>query len=125
MNLKSSWSQNSLVNEVFAISHPNHENVVQSLNSVDVCEKLVDDLVPNLRSCVCMETSLLADRINFIKYDNMQWAFVAKFLLVSSCLSKKFSYVFFRLANITTKNLGAINNFQVFDIECFGELSRD
>lgn len=52
MDLKSTWSQNSLIDQILSICHSNYYDVIQSLNTVNICQQLIDDLISNLWSSI-------------------------------------------------------------------------
>lgn len=111
MYLKSTWSQNSFINQILSVCHSNNENIIQRLHTINVCQQLIYNLITNLRPCISRHSSLLAYGINFIKHDNMQWTLIPKFLLISSCLGEKFSNVFFTLSDISTEYLWSVDYF--------------
>lgn len=76
MDLESSWSEDSFVQQIFSISHPNDHDVVEGFNPVYICQQLIDHLVTDLSSHTPMHSSLLTYSVNLIKDDNVQWALV-------------------------------------------------
>lgn len=43
MDLKSSWSQDSLINHIFSIRHSDYENIVETINTIHLRQQLVDN----------------------------------------------------------------------------------
>lgn len=77
MNFKSSGSQDSLVKKIFSVGHTDHDNVVESFDSIDICKKLIYNLIAHLRSnSSSVHASLFANSVNFIKNYNMKRTFV-------------------------------------------------
>jgi hypothetical protein len=77
VNLKPSWSKDSLVEKVFSVGHADHHNVIECFYSVNIGQELIHYLIADLGTYASMHASLLAYGINFVKYYDMQGAFVS------------------------------------------------
>lgn len=81
VHLETAWSQQRLVNHIEAISHTDHENVVELLHTVHLGEELVDNGIANARP-VILGATLLANRIDFIKDDDVELTIVTARLVL-------------------------------------------
>ena len=72
MNFKASWSQNSLIKQIFSICHTDYNDIIQSLDSVNISEQLIDDLIAYLSPYSSVHSSLFTDSINLIENNYMK-----------------------------------------------------
>lgn len=70
MHFESARPKDSLVQKIFPISHANNNDIIQSLHTIDIREKLVDNLVINIGS-TRVHASLFTNRIDLIENDNV------------------------------------------------------
>jgi hypothetical protein len=50
--LKPSRPQYRLINQVLSVCHPNHQNVIQRLHTINVRQQLIHHLVADLRTSI-------------------------------------------------------------------------
>ena len=70
-HLQSAWPGESLINHVWPVGHPNHQDVVQSVYTVDLGQQLVHDGVVDTRAAG-NAASFLADGIDLVEDNDVQ-----------------------------------------------------
>jgi hypothetical protein len=74
--LETAGSKHGLINHVLPVGHPNNQNVVEAVDSVDLREQLVHYSLLHARPRL-HGAPLPADRIDLIEYDNVERGLIA------------------------------------------------
>ena len=121
MHLKAARAQQCRVQQVEAVGHADDEHIVYCVYAVNVRQELIHNRVAY--ACVAVvAATLFAQRIDFIKDNDMQAAVVAFLVLLCTRLCKQRPHILLTLPHKLTQHLRSIHNFRLSVCEQFSNL---
>lgn len=82
MDLKTTRTQQGIINHVFAVGHADQQDVVELVDTIELTEKLVDDTVTDTGSTTSARASLLAYSVQLVEDDDVQLRLVTLLLVL-------------------------------------------
>ena len=106
LTFQSTRTQQGIVNHVFAVCHTNQENIVQTVDTVNLRQELVDDGIRHTRT-VLDGSTLFANGIHFVQNDNVQHGIITHFQLFFFGVGKEVTNLLFTATDKLVENFGS------------------
>ena len=112
LHLEAAGAEQRLVDHVFAVRHPDDQDVVEGIDAVDLGEQLVDHRVVDA-GAVLVRAALLADAVDLVEDDDVQVGVVAALGHLGLGVGEERAHVLLRLADVLRQHLGAVDDLRL------------